>query len=140
MGTVLSRFVFGILLGVFVISCGEGITADPTGQVEEQNLALNGACYVNSIVFGAWYSQRDSRWSSILLGNSSSETIGSAGCVITSLSMAYNDVWRMPTTPSQLNSSAKAAGCFAKGSPYVDVSCAINSRGGPHAVTSIAMT
>lgn len=98
------------------------------------------SCTVSGVAFNAWYSQNNPSWKSVLLGKSSTYTIGSAGCVITSLAMAYNDVWGKPTTPDQLNTSAKSAGCFGAGSALVDVACAINSRGGPHAVSDISMS
>jgi hypothetical protein len=98
------------------------------------------SCYVSGVALNAWYSQNNPSWSSIKLGNSSTDTIGGYGCVISSLAMAYHDVWGVPTTPSQLNTSAKTAGCFGAGSSLVDVSCAINSRGGPHFVTDVSIS
>jgi hypothetical protein len=98
------------------------------------------SCTVSGVAFNTWYSQNNPSWKSVLLGKSSSQTIGGVGCVITSLAMAYNDVWGKPTTPDQLNTSAKSAGCFGLGSALVDVQCAINSRGGPHVASDISMS
>lgn len=86
-----------------------------------------------------WYSQHNPSWSSTLLGNSGSDTIGDYGCVITDLAILYTQ-WGVSTNPSQMNTSAKNAGCFAPGSSEVNVGCAINSRGGPHAVWDISMS
>lgn len=85
------------------------------------------ACTVSGLTA---YSQHNASWSSILLGNSGSDTIGAYGCVITDLAMYYT-YWGVSTTPSQMNTSAKNGGCFAPGSSLVDVNCAINTRGGP---------
>lgn len=129
-------------LAILLAAC-EGVPdAEPyTGtEIETQTSALSGSCVVSTIAIGAWYSQRDPRWSSILLGNSTWETIGSQGCLLTCLSMIYTDVWRIPTTPDQLNASAKASGCFAPGSALINQPCAINSRGGPHAMAAISST
>lgn len=95
------------------------------------------SCYISSIAYGTWYDQHDSPWGGEWLGNSTSETIGGYGCVITSLAMAYHNEWSTSTTPLQLNDSAVSSGCFGAGSSLVDVSCAINSRGGPHWVTDL---
>lgn len=98
------------------------------------------ACTISSIGSGTWYSQNNPSWSSVLLGNSSTYHIGDSGCILTTLAMVYHDRWGVSTTPPQLNTSAKSAGCFAPGSANINVSCAINSRGGPHAVTAISMS
>lgn len=111
---------------------------------EPENIGVTkqalGPCTVGSIAIGSWYSQNNPSWASTLLGNSSSDTIGGYGCVISSLSMVYQSHWGVATTPSQLNTSAKAAGCFGAGSSLLNVGCAINSRGGSHTVTEIPMS
>jgi Peptidase_C39 like family len=137
--SILLAIVCMVVAGLSVASCGSEPMSDPTERVGEESLALASSCYVNSIVFGTWYSQNDPRWSSHLLGNSPNQTIGGYGCVITSLAMAYNDVWKVSTTPDQLNTSAKSAGCFPPGDDNVNLICAVNSRGGPHTVTGIQM-
>ncbi len=111
----------------------------PEEEVGESADELS-SCAVSGVLWGTWYSQNNPSWKSVLLGKSSSQTIGGAGCVITSLAMAYNDVWGKPTTPDQLNTSAKSAGCFGSGSALVDVACAINSRGGPHTASDISLS
>ncbi|MFH1252745.1 MAG: C39 family peptidase [Candidatus Uhrbacteria bacterium] len=98
------------------------------------------ACYVYPVALGGWYSQNDPSWSSNPLGNSTSYTIGSAGCVVTSLAMTYHNVWGVSTTPAELNTSARSAGCFAAGSADVNIGCAVNSRGGPHYYSSVSMS
>jgi hypothetical protein len=120
----------------------DGRTGEVVKEVALEDYAVrsSSSCYVSSMVFGAWYSQNDPSWSSDLLGNSSTDTMGDYGCVITSLAMAYHNVWNVSTTPDQLNNSATSAGCFGPGSSLVNVSCAINSRGGPHSVSTISMS
>jgi hypothetical protein len=114
---------------------------EPQNGVLLEKVGANGvACTLVSIANGTWYSQRSEPWQSHWLGNSSSVDIYHAGCVISCLAMVYNDVWATSTNPDNMNSSAKAAGCFGSGSPDVVVPCAINSRGGPHNVTAIPMS
>lgn len=117
-----------------------------TGEIVKEVILENFAapranpCAVGGVLFGAWWSQNDPTWAPTLLGNSSTDTLGGYGCVISSLAMAYNDVWGVPTNPANLNSSAISSGCFGAGSSLVTVSCAINSRGGPHSVTDLSIT
>jgi hypothetical protein len=117
-----------------------------TGEIAKEvtlagfNAPRLGPCVVPGISAGTWYSQNNATWSSLLLGNSAVDKIGPYGCVITTLAMTYHDVWGVSTTPAQLNTSAKAAGCFGAGSSLVNVLCAINSRGGPHSVSDISMS
>ncbi len=126
-----------LLAAAQLAACG---SPDESGgfEIAEIQQSLGSSCTVPGIAFGAWWSQNDPAWSSVLLGDSSTDTIGQYGCVVSCLAMAYNDAWQTPTTPPQLNASAKSAGCFWPGSSLVDVRCAINSRGGPHFVTTIA--
>src|ERR1035437_1852534 len=58
------------------------------------------------------YSQRDSRWASIILGNNtqSQYNIGLYGCLITALAMYLND------QPNNINQKLKDNGGFSKGS------------------------
>jgi hypothetical protein len=97
-------------------------------------------CTLSGVASGAWYNQNGAPWNTDLLGNSAVYTIGSDGCVITSLAMAYNDLWATPTTPRDLNNSARTSGCFGPADGLVTVSCAINSRGGPHGVSDISIS
>ncbi len=140
----MKRFVWLVILAfasTLVFACSGAVneaSSNPSGSedIGTESQALS-SCYVSRISLGVWYSQNDSMWKNVLLGNSSTDTIGNYGCVLTCLSMTYQDQWLTSTTPSQLNSSAKSAGCFGPGSSLIDVSCAINSRGGPHSVTDL---
>ncbi len=98
------------------------------------------SCTISSISSGTWYSQRDTRWSGNLLGYSSSATIGSDGCLLTSYAMVYQNVWSTPTTPANLNTSGQAAGCFEPNSAVLYHGCILNSRGGPHWYSFISMS
>jgi hypothetical protein len=93
-----------------------------------------------SVSYGTAYSQNNGSWASTLLGNSSTDTIGGQGCVVTVLAMVYHNKWGVSTTPPQLNTSAKSAGCFPAGSSLINVNCGINSRGGPHGVWDVNMS
>lgn len=140
-----SRFLAALTVVSLLVACGTkgpslptevpatqvGSTGEGVGTVHAQSVC--------TAYLPTWYSQHNPSWSSILLGNSSTDTIGNYGCVITDLAMLYT-AWGVPTTPSQLNTSAKNGGCFGPGSSLVNVSCAINSRGGPHAVWDISMS
>jgi hypothetical protein len=130
-------FIF-VCFAACLVACGGTLDERwPDDQVGSKVQALS-SCVVSSIAFGTWYSQNDSSWDDELLGNSSAETIGDSGCVITSLAMAYHNTWSTSTTPLQLNDSAVDDGCFGPGSPAVNVGCAINSRGGPHSVVDLS--
>lgn len=120
----------------------DGHSGEIVKEVLLEDFAAPGAssCTISSISSGTWYSQRDSRWSGNLLGNSSVYTIGDSGCLLTSYAMVYHNVWSTSTTPSQLNSSAQAAGCFDPGSAILYHSCTLNSRGGPHWYSFISMS
>jgi hypothetical protein len=120
----------------------DGHNGEIVKEVLLEDFAAPGAssCTISSISSGTWYSQRDSRWSATLLGNSSVYTIGDSGCLLTANAMVYHNVWSTSTTPAQLNSSAQAAGCFDPGSAILYHSCTLNSRGGPHYYTFITMS
>lgn len=139
-------FPLAVALGVALLftGCNSHLPSSPSKELAIQTTmpSPNGgvhalsACTVSGLTA---YSQHNASWSSILLGNSGSDTIGAYGCVITDLAMYYT-YWGVSTTPSQMNTSAKNGGCFAPGSSLVDVSCAINTRGGPHGVWDISMS
>lgn len=119
----------------------DGYNGEIVKEVVLEGYAAHAApCTVYSISSGTWYSQRDSRWSSILLGNSSVYTIGSDGCLLTSYAMVYHNTWFTPTTPDQLNTSAISRGCFDPGSAIIKHGCTLNSRGGPHWFTFVSMS
>ncbi len=64
-------------------------------------------------------SQRDTRWASQTLGNVNSTTIGSHGCVITSMSM-LSTYYNHPLTPDNLN------GLLIKNNLYYDGNLFVN--------------
>jgi hypothetical protein len=64
--------------------------------------------------FTLW-AQRDPRWRDVKLGNSSSVTIGSDGCILCSLA------GMLGITPAEANESLKNAGAFAPGSAMLSV-------------------
>lgn len=119
----------------------DGFTGEIVKEVILEGYSTHAAsCTISSISSGTKYSQRDSSWSSNLLGYSSVYTIGSDGCLLTSYAMVYHNVWSTPTTPAQLNSSAQSAGCFDPGSAILYHGCTLNSRGGPHWYSFISMS
>lgn len=109
--------------------CGDIADVD----VEQQESALTTGCLVDKVEFGIKYSQTNPVWALTPLGNSTIP-IGLKGGVITSLATTFASQWSMfTTTPSSLNTAAKAAGCFGpagNGNDAVNVACAINSLGG----------
>ena len=96
-------------------------------------------CSLSDIETGSWYAQTDQRWANKLLGFSDTDTLGDSGCAITAFAMIYHNVWHVPTEPDELNESAKLNRCFPAGSSLAIYPCVVNSRGGPHGVTEIAM-
>lgn len=65
------------------------------------------------------FSQRDSQWSSYLLGNNTSTyTIGTDGCLITSITNYLNSVG-YSDTPKTINDKGKANKCFVNGGWWV---------------------
>ncbi|MBQ8614331.1 MAG: C39 family peptidase [Ruminiclostridium sp.] len=63
--------------------------------------------------------QKDSRWKDVLLGWSSTDTIGASGCLLTSFTMIYN-YWvsrglynGSVKTPSEMNTHCKNNGAFS---------------------------
>lgn len=97
------------------------------------------ACTISGISSGTKYKQTDARWSSTLLGNSSSDTIGGYGCVITDIAMMYTDIWGHTQTPAEVNTWAKSAGCFGSKSSEVNIDCAAD-RYSSHSVSSVSMS
>lgn len=69
---------------------------------------IDQAWAVNGIIK---YNQRDSRWAGIKLGGCSSSTIGSAGCAITSFSMALTYNNRFYVTPPDVNTKLGTNAC-----------------------------
>ena len=55
--------------------------------------------------------QNDPKWKSVQLGNQNKETIGSWGCLVTSLTMVANG-FGFDETPESINNKMKAAGGF----------------------------
>ena len=55
--------------------------------------------------------QNDPKWKSVKLGNQNKETIGSWGCLVTSLTMVANG-FGFDETPESINNKMKAAGGF----------------------------
>ncbi|MFC1996354.1 C39 family peptidase [Chloroflexota bacterium] len=55
--------------------------------------------------------QNDPKWKSLKLGNQNKETIGSWGCLVTSLTMVANG-FGLEETPKSINDKMKAAGGF----------------------------
>lgn len=110
-------------------------------EVVLEDFAALGAssCTITAISRGTMYRQGDSRWSSTLLGNSSSDTIGAYGCVITDIAMMYTNIWGRSQTPSDVNSWARSAGCFGSGSSSVNIDCAAD-RYSSHSVSSVSMS
>lgn len=64
-------------------------------------------------------SQRDSRWASLRLGTVSGTTIGSHGCVITSMSMMAN-YYNHPITPSEINNFLTENRLYYDGNLFVN--------------------
>lgn len=86
------------------------------------------------------FSQRDARWSSTKLGNSTSDTIGAYGCVVSTIAMWYaNEDGRTSATPATVNTSAKSRGCFGSGSSLINVDCAVDQYAS-RSVSSISVS
>jgi hypothetical protein len=141
-----SRLLGVLAVMLFLAACDSQGPSSPSqppaspGSVVSEESGTAHAASACSVSYGTTYSQNNGSWASTLLGNSSTDTIGGQGCVVTVLAMMYQNKWGVSTTPPQLNTSAKSAGCFGAGSSLIDVSCGINSRGGPHAVWDVNMS
>lgn len=65
------------------------------------------------------FSQRDSRWASLTLGNVKSTTIGSHGCVITAMAMLCT-YYNHPLTPDKLNDFLNQNNLYYDGNLFVN--------------------
>jgi hypothetical protein len=98
--------------------------------------AMASACTITSISSGTLYNQCDSSWKNTKLGNGS-DTICSAGCVVSSIAVVSTNVWKYTETPSTVNDYGKSAGCFSGSS--IDIDCAADEHT-KHSVSSVSMS
>lgn len=82
----------------------------------------------------AFYSQRDTAWSRVRLGNSNL-TIGSDGCLLTSYAMALREEGFGTRNPADLNTLALQRGCYS--GAMLDGACVVRAAGGHHAVIPV---
>lgn len=75
--------------------------------------AFGGSDLSVQLADGTRYLQNDPRWASHRLGNLNGETLGDAGCTVSSVAMAMTNLGH-PVDPGQLNAALAADGGFTQ--------------------------
>lgn len=80
-------------------------------MLEDYKTFSNNLARISSKLTIIHYLQDDPRWVNKQLGNCSSETIGSAGCALTSVTMVYNYLSGSQLTPLEMNNKIMGSMC-----------------------------